>query len=192
MRRGEEEGRASIEYSLSPRECTCLPASREQCFPLHPPPRPHVHLTRGSLPSRRTDLTTHRKPTTSGAFPGLACPPSGGATLLWSNHPAFPMPGRAPWPYSATGSLPPSCESCPPWGSTPLPWSNLASPARPWEALHFHRAATQHRLPPGRVPWPRSTRASPARPREVCLHCGADLPFPPALGKHSFALEIPS
>ena len=35
--RGEEKGRAAIEYSLSPSECVCLPASREQCYPVHPP-----------------------------------------------------------------------------------------------------------------------------------------------------------
>ena len=35
--RGEKEEQAAIEYSLSPSEHTCPPASREQCFPVHPP-----------------------------------------------------------------------------------------------------------------------------------------------------------
>ena len=41
--RGEEEALTTIEYPLHPSECICSPASREQCFPVHPPsPTPHA------------------------------------------------------------------------------------------------------------------------------------------------------
>ena len=41
--REKEEGKATIEYSLHPSNHTCLPASREHCFPVHPPsPTPCV------------------------------------------------------------------------------------------------------------------------------------------------------
>ena len=35
--REEEEGWAASEYSLHHSALTCLPASRKQCFPVHPP-----------------------------------------------------------------------------------------------------------------------------------------------------------
>ena len=47
--RGEGEGQSAIEYFLSPSECACPPASRDQCFPVHrpsPTPRaPHLRLS---------------------------------------------------------------------------------------------------------------------------------------------------
>ena len=41
--RGEEEGRATIEYSSRHSELTCLPALKKLCLPVHPPSAYPVH-----------------------------------------------------------------------------------------------------------------------------------------------------
>ena len=43
--RGEEEGWATIEYSMCPREHACLPASRKQSSQCIPPPLSCMCLT---------------------------------------------------------------------------------------------------------------------------------------------------
>ena len=49
--RREEEGWATIEYSLHHREHTCPPASRKQCFPVHPPSPYPMHRPDPRLPA---------------------------------------------------------------------------------------------------------------------------------------------
>ena len=69
--RGEEEGRATVEYSLRPREHTCLPASREQCFPVHAPsPTPSVPDLK--LPAILEDWPHHSQE--GNHFPGFPQP----------------------------------------------------------------------------------------------------------------------
>ena len=64
----------------------------------------------------------------------------------------------------------------------------LAWPAPPSGGITLLQSSCPASPALGRAPWPRSARVSPARLWEICLHHGADLPVPPALGNHSFCL----
>ena len=96
MGRGEKKGWAPIEYSPHHSELTGLPAIRKLCFPVHlPSPYPaQMRWTWGCLPSQRAGLNNCRKPTTPGAFPALACLPSGGATPPRSSTKHHQPPGK--------------------------------------------------------------------------------------------------
>ena len=114
LRRGEEEGQATIEYSLHTSMCTCLPASREQSFPAHPP-SPIPHTLGQKLPAILVDKPHH---------PWEA-----------NYHHGFPWPSL---PAHRKGPTPSeqACQHRPPSGGTPLPWSEPARPACPWEVPH--------------------------------------------------------
>ena len=190
-----EEGWATIEYSLCPSERTCPPASKEQCFPVHPP-SPTLHAPDLRPPAILEDWP--HQSWEANHLPGFLQP---GLPALWKGytpmdqHPLEELcspetPGQAlPDTGKSASIVGQSTQFWLPWGSTPLSPSGLASPAHLRKALHSGRAAAQHRPPPGRAPQPRSAAASPAWSWEVCLHRGEDLPVPPALRKSSFASE---
>ena len=167
--RGEEEGRAAIEYSLHPSERACPPAisSSSQCIP---PPSTPALMARGHLPSRRTGLATRRNPPLGLS---MAWPVS-----LWRCCGAAaqhgPPPGNAPWPRSTRASF------AKPLGNLPPSRCGPASPASPGEVLLCLRAsklvppslrkhcipakqASQHFPPLGQALQGRSARASLAR-----------------------------
>ena len=113
--RGEEEGQATIEYSLHPSKSACPPASREQCFPVHAPsPTPCV-------PDLRLPAIPEGWPHHSQEANHLRGFPWPGLPTLWSGYtpaeqrPAPPNPWKSStaqkhWgkPCPATESLPPS------------------------------------------------------------------------------------
>ena len=95
--RGEEEGRATIEHSLSHSECSGPPASREQCFLVHPP---------SPYSTRAPDL---RPPAIPEGWPHhlreadyLRAFPHPGLLALWRGYtpmeqcPALPAPWKSP------------------------------------------------------------------------------------------------
>ena len=188
MGRREEKGRAAIEHFLHRSKRACPPASREQCFPVHPP-------SPTCTPDLRPPAIPEGWPHHSGRRPpqGICLPRP--ARPLEGLHPRGVAPSTTspleelPGPETPEQALPrcgksasttgQSCQFQLPWGSTPLFLSSqLATPA-------LRRCCTgtwssrPEPPPPGRAPQPRNTRASSARPREVCIH----------LGKFSFASE---
>ena len=154
-----EEGWATIEHSLRPSECTWLPSSREQCFPVHPPsPTPCVlDLRQPAIPQGLPHNSWEANDLQGFPWPGLACPSSGGTTLphgAASKH----HPGRALQSEARGKALPShgksastavwSCQFRLPWWSAPLPPSDMASGSQPRKVLHSHGAAAQHHPPP--------------------------------------------
>ena len=111
---GEEEGWATIEYSLHHSEHACPPATREQSFLGHPPSLLHMRLARSLLPSGQTGLTTCGKPTTTTAFPGLACPHTRSAPILQSKPPSTAHPQEELCSPGAPGQALPAMEIAPP------------------------------------------------------------------------------
>ena len=161
--RAEEEGWATIEYSLHHREHTCPPASRKQCFPVHPPSPYPMHRPDPRLPAIPEGWPHHLHE--ANHLRGFPCP----------GLPALHPNGVAP---STTGPLEMSCSpdiieqavpghpksaaiagwSCQfwlPWGSAPLFPSGPASHSGLQGVLHSHGTAAQDGQHPGRGPQPR-------------------------------------
>ena len=190
-----EEGKASIEFSLCPSERTCPPASKEQCFPGHPP-SPTLHAPDLRPPAILEDWP--HQSWEANHLPGFLQP---GLPALWKGytpmdqHPLEKLcspetPGQAlPDTGKSASIVGQSTQFWLPWGRSPLSPRGLDSCTYTQEVLHSCRAAAQNCLPPGRALQPRNARASSAWPWEVCPHRGADLPVPPALRKTSFASE---
>ena len=149
--RGEEEGWAAIEYSLCPSEHTCLPASREQCFPVHPPPTPHApDLRPPAIPEDWPHCSWEANHLQGFPWPGLStlwrcCTPA--EQLPSTAHPLGQIhgpeaPGQAlPGQGKSASTTVWSCQSCLPWGSAPLPLSDPVSLSHPQEVLHSCRGS---------------------------------------------------
>ena len=100
LERGDKKGWATIEYSPHHRKLTGPPAIRKLCFPVHPS-SPYPSCT---CQTWRDGLYTCLKPTTAGAFPALACLPSGGATPPRSSTKHRQPPGKGLQPRKARTS----------------------------------------------------------------------------------------
>ena len=155
--RVEEKRWATIEYSPHHSKLTCPPAVRKLCFPVDPPhPLPLVRAL-DCLPSQRAGLTICGKPTTSGAFPALACLPPGGATPLQSSTQHHQPPGKGLQPRKARISLAQPCNIC----------------------LH-PKAVLPIQLPRGRALWVLSSPTSLSRPWGVAALLWNSCPTLPA------------
>ena len=123
MGRGEEEGRAAIEYSLSPSKHACLPASREQCFPVHPP---SPYST--SMPDLRPPAIPEGWPHHLRESDHLRSFPYPGYTPM-EQHAAPPAPWKSPTAQKHHSKL------CLAMGSLHSLQCIPASPTCPWEVL---------------------------------------------------------
>ena len=187
--RGEEEGQATIEYSLCPSLGAFPPASREQRFPAHPP---SLHPLCVWL-----EATCHPR--------GLASPPLG------SHPPPSLSLDNLPTHRKCPTLVEQAAQHCSPLGRAPWPRSSRANPAGPWEVCLHHNVylpvpsilesaplskgayslvhTCPSHLPLGSAPLPRSQLVSPASPQEVLRFCWESLPAPSTLRKSSMAPE---
>ena len=131
--RGEEEGRAAIEYSLQPSKHACPPAIREHCFPVHPH-SPTTCAPDLRLPAIPEDWPYHLWEAIH--LWGFLQP---GLSALWRGYTPTEqcpleellgpeMPGQVPPRHRKSASMAEwSCQFRLPWGSAPFSPSSPAS-----------------------------------------------------------------
>ena len=106
--KGKKEGWVTIEYSLSPSMHACLPASREESFPAHPPSLT-PHIPGQKLPAIPADWPHHLQEA--------------------NHHCSFPKHGL-PTHRKCLNPAEQVTQHCLPLGGAPQSRSATASPAR--------------------------------------------------------------
>ena len=191
---GDEEGWATIEYSLCPSMHACLPASREQSFPAYPLfPTPYTPGRKP--PAILVDWPHHlREDNHHSSFPQPSLPAHRKSpTPAEQARPAPPALGKSSTSQEHQG------KPCPAMQSAPSPQCVPASVAHLQEELHSHRASRlalpaiwKPRESPASHREPTSTTVSSCQP---CRSLGSTLRLrvsqlaPPVLGKCSTPAE---